>query len=239
MIKKICISFLLFFTISIYCEDKFLNDYIPENSSKIIKYNVITLSYNEICKIPEWTMYRLSKERSSSNFARREGFDFKPDKNVKCASNIDYKNSNYDKGHMVPAEDMRDNSQNLAETFMLTNVCPQLPDFNRGIWKDLEILIRNFVEKENRNVLIITGTLFNASLEIKTIGTNKVTIPHYFFKIVYDYENKKGIAYLIPQNYTSKDLRDYEIRISELESKINLIFFKEGSLNIKRLIFNY
>ena len=49
----------------------------------------------------------------------------------------DYENSNYDRGHLVPAADMVFSEKAMSASFLLSNISPQEPSFNRGIWKKI------------------------------------------------------------------------------------------------------
>ena len=223
---------LLFISIFCFCEDKFLNDYIPidHSSSQIIKYESFTVSFNNENKIPNWTMYRLWKERSKNNFSSRGGFEFTKDKKVKYSPSPDnYKHSEKDKGHFVPAEDMRQSSQDLFETFYTTNISPQIPEFNRGIWKELEELVRYWAEIENKRLLIISGPIIYDCLKIKTIGYDEIVIPHAYYKIIYDYETNEMICFLIPHIKESCKipLQNYITNIYLIEKYSGYTFFKD------------
>ena len=69
-----------------------------------------------------------------------------PDTAVKTGSAElkDYKGSGYDRGHLCPAGDMSFDSIAMRESFLMSNMSPQLPGFNRGIWNSLEQKIRNW-----------------------------------------------------------------------------------------------
>ena len=49
-----------------------------------------------------------------------------------------YKGSGYDRGHLVGSANNDILEIQNSETFLLSNMSPQLPNFNRGIWKKLE-----------------------------------------------------------------------------------------------------
>lgn len=52
----------------------------------------------------------------------------------------DFRCSGYDRGHLAPAA-------NHSETFFLSNISPQNPNFNRGYWKKLEKHVRNYMHQ--------------------------------------------------------------------------------------------
>jgi len=70
----------------------------------------------------------------------------------------------------------------------MSNVSPQIYEFNSGIWNRLEQKVRFWAMKHN-NLYIVTGGVLTSDL--KTVGFEKVAVPNYFYKIVLDYENLK------------------------------------------------
>ena len=102
--------------------------------------------------------------------------NFRLDPVIKTGSAIlaDYKGSGYDRGHLPPAGDMAWSKEAMSESFFLTNMSPQVPALNRGMWRILEEQIRTWALKE-QELYIITGTIIRPNY--KTIGPNKVTVP--------------------------------------------------------------
>lgn len=109
----------------------------------------------------------------------------------------DYVHSGYDKGHMSPAGDFHDDTIEMQESFLLSNMVPQAPANNRVVWR----MIENFVRKEavaRGDVYIITGPIFTSP--IQTIGADKVSVPSFTYKIVIDVKNNEGISFIVPNN---------------------------------------
>jgi len=81
-----------------------------------------------------------------------------PDYNVPegSATNVDYQGSGYDRGHLAPAGDMSWSSQTMEESFFYSNMSPQVPGFNRGIWERLEDQVREWAI-ENQDIYVVTG----------------------------------------------------------------------------------
>lgn len=104
------------------------------------------------------------------------------------ATNEDYTRSGYDRGHMAPAGDMKWSAKAMRESFYLSNICPQKPGLNRGIWKDLEEQARLWA-KENGSLLIVTGPVITDDL--KRLGKNRVGIPKTFYKVICTITNGK------------------------------------------------
>jgi endonuclease G len=206
-------------------------NYYPtqELGDQLVRYSYYTISYSNEHRNAEWVAYELLGARLDlSN--RRERQNFKSDPNVRGeASSSDYRNSGYDRGHLVPAHDMDFNKDAMSESFYMTNVSPQVPDFNRGIWKSLEGNVRKWAKKEKR-LYVITGPLLKKTIEeADRISPNGPTIPRGFFKIVVDYEGgeKKGIAFMFKNKNIDQPLERFVTTIDLVEKYTNLDFFPD------------
>jgi endonuclease G len=155
----------------------------------------------------------------------KRGNNFRPDPFVISGSAqlIDYKNSGYDKGHLCPAGDMGFNEEAMSETFYLSNMSPQVPAFNRGIWKSLETIVRDWAIEED-SIYIVTGGILSHPLGF--IGPDRVSIPSMYYKVIYDLTGeKKMIAFILPNEIGSKPLPDYAVSVSDVEKLTGIIFF--------------
>ena len=114
----------------------------------------------------------------------------------------------------------------MDESFYLSNMCPQLPECNRGPWKDLESKVRDFAIKE-KDVYIVTGPILSDT-NMKTIGTNKVTVPKRFYKVVWDRTPpEKMIGFILPNSGSTKNLQDFAVTVNEVELETGLDFFSK------------
>ncbi len=206
-------------------------NYLPTQAlgDQLVRYSYYTISYSNQHQNAEWVAYELLGARLNlSN--REERQNFKSDPNVRSeASSSDYRNSGYDRGHLVPAHDMDFNEQAMSESFYMTNVSPQVPDFNRGIWKSLEGNIRKWAKREKR-LYVITGPLLKKTVEeADRISPTGPTIPRGFFKIVVDYEGgeKKGIAFMFKNKNIDQPLERFVTTIDLVERYTNLDFFPD------------
>ena len=75
----------------------------------------------------------------------------------------DYVKSGYDRGHLCPAGDMTQSVEAMSETFYMSNMSPQVPGFNRGIWKSLEEQVRKWGKEEQ--IHVVTGPVFENEKE--------------------------------------------------------------------------
>lgn len=101
----------------------------------------------------------------------------------------DYRASGYSRGHMAPAGDMY-SDEAMAQSFSLANMVPQNQRHNAGAWSKVEGDTRKYVSRAAGDVYIFTGPVYTSS--INTIGTGKVAIPDYIYKLVYDATTKKS-----------------------------------------------
>lgn len=190
----------------------------------IIHRQGYTLAYDTRAKIPFWTHEHLTKESLAKN-VDRTGMAFKEDSDIYLPHRSllsDYYQSGFDRGHFVPAADVRYEEVALRETFLLTNISPQHPGLNRGLWAKLEKNIR-ILARESQWVDVTTGPLFLAHEEVdgkryvtyQVIGKNDVAVPTHFFKVIHTPD--RSWAYVLPNEEAQGHLSDYLFSIQELE----------------------
>ena len=200
---------------------------IPASTNQFIKHQYYMLGYNSQTKQANWVSYTLTKPMLINKKVNRED-NFRPDPMVKngSAELSDYRRSGYDRGHLCPAADMAFNAKAMSETFYLSNISPQVPAFNRGIWKMLEEKVRDWSIK-NGKVYVVTGPVFYSGKKNKFIGKNKVEVPNAFYKVllVYSPGKSKAIGFLIPNQDTKKRLIYFSMPVDNIERITNINFF--------------
>lgn len=199
--------------------------FLPSSTTgAIVNHNYFTLSYSEDHEQAEWVAYELSKSDLSRNEFKRPYFEIDNKVSTKSADWRNYKNSGYDRGHLVPAGDRKISFEAYNETFLTSNVSPQNREFNAGIWNRLEQKVRYWANKYD-GVYVVTGGVLNGNM--KTIGYENVSVPNEFYKIVVDVTdgNHKAIAFLIPNEPSSKSFYEYVVSIDEIEAKTGIDFF--------------
>ena len=202
--------------------------FLPSATGEIVFHKYYTLSYVEKYELAEWTAYMLNKDLlNKPNVDRFQNFI--PDYKVSTRSSFysDYANSGYNRGHLVPAGDMAFDTVAMRESFYMSNITPQHRAFNNGIWKELEENIRDWTYK-SETLYIITGPVLTNP--ITTIGIeNRVTVPSAFYKVIMDYSSpeKKGIAFIIPNELSVRRLEQYMCTIDDVERETGLDFFNE------------
>lgn len=194
-------------------------------TNNLHSHTYFVVSYSNKHKEAEWVAYELFPERVTEEGVKRKGSFVECDK-VKGATAHpdDYKGSGYDRGHLAPARDMSFSIIAMRESFYMCNIAPQLPSFNRGIWKKLESLVREWAHYSH--LYIVTGPVLSSPLG--TIGPSNVSVPSFFYKVVMkeSTDGKSMIAFLIPHSpsYYS-DLKKYVVPVNKVEEVTWIDFF--------------
>lgn len=109
-----------------------------------------------------------------------------------------YRGSGFDRGHLVASANNDILEIQNSETFLMSNMSPQKPNFNRRIWKDLEEAIRVLNNKDEiLETYVLTCPVFYFDKLVETIGDENddygidIPIPHAFIKSVLA-EDRRG-----------------------------------------------
>lgn len=221
------VKLLLFF---LYTFNLFSQEYLPKSSGEIVNHKYYTLSYNEAHEQANWVHYKLNPAFLSGSTPRTDSFKPDPLVSTKSAQLSDYKGSGYDRGHLAPAADMKYNSLAMLESFYMSNMSPQNPSFNRGIWKRLESLVRGWGEKFE--IYVSTAGVLGSN-SLGAIGKNRVTIPSEYYKVIYAPDKNIMIGFLLSNRKQSGSLSSYAVSIDKIESLTGIDFFSELPDNLE------
>lgn len=155
------------------------------------------LAHSSIDRIAYWVCEHVGSAQISGHLPRPGTSAFQADPQLPAgrrAELADYRGSGYDRGHQAPNADQTVDRQVQLETFYLSNMTPQSPELNQGVWAALEAQVRRWV-RGGRDVQIVTGPLFydpeeenpataDGQVNFTTIGDNAVAVPTHYFKIV-------------------------------------------------------
>lgn len=195
-------------------------------TDRIFQRRGYAYGYAEKLEQPLWVTYKLTSAELKGKKAFRTD-DFREDPRIltRSASPEDYKNSGFDRGHLAPAADMGWDREVMSESFFMSNMSPQRPEFNRGVWLDLEKLVRSFAEKE-QEVFVVTGPVFEPGGKWQTIGKNRVVVPDAFYKVIFDLTPpRKMIGFIVPNRKGGKKLVKYACTVEKVEQATGLVFF--------------
>jgi endonuclease G len=192
------------------------------STGQIITHKNYTLSYSEQHEQAEWVFYYLSTEDITGSAQRTNDFREDPAVSTGSATLADYHGSGYDRGHLSPAADNSANAQAMSESFYMSNMSPQTPGFNRGIWRSLEELFRTWSASHDGMYVVAAGILQE---NLPTIGPNKVSVPRYYYKIAYDASRQKMIAFILPNQSSQLPLEHYMVTVDSVETLSGIDFF--------------
>lgn len=201
--------------------------FLPSSTTgDVIHHNYYSLSYSEAHEQAEWVAYELTKNQVKSSGFKRPYFEVDPAVKTKSAHWRNYKNSGYDRGHLCPAGDRAFSKAAYNETFLTSNISPQEHAFNAGVWNRLEQKVRYWAKKYD-GVYVVTGGILED--EIDTIGSENVTVPGSFYKIIYDRSQGevRMLAFLMEHKESTEPLYKFVTSVDQLEKLTGIDFFPE------------
>jgi|SRR6187455_205315 len=213
-------------------------------SFQLIQRSCYSLNYDCRTRNASWVYERITADSLKGN-VDRESFKFKEDPAIPeifRSTLKDYQGSGFDRGHLAPAANQRNNAEAMADTFYLSNMSPQMPQFNRGYWSKLEKHVRNLTNSYE-SVEVFTGPLFlpqedkNGSrwVRYQVIGQNDVAVPTHFYKVIVlgNYLGTKNVeAYILPNEAieTGTPLNKFKVTVQKVERAAGMIFFSDQLL---------
>ena len=199
---------------------------VPAESDLQLKKEGFALGYSFQYRQAVWVAYLLKKENLLSKQVRRRE-NFRPDPDVKLHPVYpkDYRRSGYDKGHLAPAADMTYSFASMNNSFLMTNISPQIPGCNRGIWKRLENQVRSWAIRE-RKLYVITGPVF--SDKILLMRNTSIPVPDAFYKVILDLTPPmKMIGFIVPNKASKRRVATFAVPVDEVERITGYDFFSE------------
>lgn len=194
-----------------------------EGSNQYLCRTGYAINYNYDTKSTYFAVETIKPELLvTKNVSRKD--DFREDTQIPAqyrATLKDYQGAGYDRGHMAPAADFTYDANVMSESFLLSNMMPQHPGNNRGIWKYLEEYTRYWAQKYGQ-LYVITGTYFGSGSAF--IGNN-VGVPSHVYKIVIDPKRNKAIAFMFPNvKLDPKTMNNYIVTIEQIEQLTGINF---------------
>lgn len=225
---------------------------VPEtsNNEKIIYHSAMCLVYSEPHEQAKWVAHIIlpdivnGKEGRTNNFRKdtlietgsSEDADFflkikQPDGKYK------YDGFGFDRGHLAPSADFKWSKKALSESYFYSNMSPQVADFNRLKWADLEAIFREYVTNHTETQLyIVTGPILYDTLPKIERGTNKVTIPEFYYKVALDLTNHKAIGFIMPNKKIEYPISSYALPINDIEKVTGINFFYQLTDSLEEVL---
>ena len=201
-----------------------LNPLYPtlKDTKGIVLHKGFALEYDDTHEQPRWVFYCLTKEQAKAK--RNLTNDFRPDPDVfrGSATLEDYLESGYYRGQLCPPTDMAWDASCMSETFLRSNTSPMDKKFRNSIWADCEKTINKWAQKHD-SLYVVSGPVLR--LGLNTIGASCVSVPEYFYKVVYDPARLQGIAVLVPNQKSSQAMKKFVVTIDSVEAVTGIDFF--------------
>lgn len=151
-----------------------------------------------------------------------------------------YRDSGYHRGHLAASANQNELDAQNSETFLLSNMSPQAPGLNTGMWKKLELAVRALNgHPDTLETYVLTAPLFYFDRKIETIGPQDdeygidVPVPHAFAKSIL-MEDRRGRLKLWTFVMENKDglsgeLGEFLVSTYDVEQKVGGRFWDRVS----------
>jgi endonuclease G len=204
------------------------------------------LSYNSKTHTANWVSWQLN--RSWIGTADRQN-NFRPDDALPAAwykvRPNDYTGSGYDRGHIAPSADRTRNEADNSATFLMSNMMPQVPEVNRGVWGDLEEYCRELVQ-QGKELYIVAGPVGRKG----SIGKKeKIAVPAKNWKVIVVLDrpglgmqgvnaNTRTIAVIMPNDASvkGKGWKSFRVSVARVERETGLNFLSNVPPQIQQVI---
>ena len=186
------------------------------------------IGWSDSLRHPVWCAYHVTR-KAVNEAGKRPGFT--QDRNVPAAPKPgDYTKSGYDRGHMVPNYAMitRYGEEARRKTFKMSNIAPQTPALNRGVWREVEHRIADLWTARYGEIWVIVGCISDAVGE--TISGTGIDVPSAYYQIIIAQEgmNVRALAMIFDRDVAWREWAARNIiSIDELEKLTGLDFNPE------------
>jgi endonuclease G len=209
----------------------------------ILDHGVFVVSYNPARLGPNWVAWRLVAS-DLGDVDRTDFFHSDPllPAGMPGPTKLDYRNSGYDRGHLCPSGDRTASVAANEETFVMTNMEPQVHALNVGPWEKLETFERQLA-REDRQIFLVAGGLFDAA---PTRLAGGEAVPRASFKVMVVLERGTGagavneatttFAVIMPntEDVARTDWSDYLVSIDEVERQSGYDFLSLVAPGVQR-----
>lgn len=215
------------------------NGAVDLGPTKMVFRDGYVLEHSSEAKVPYWVAEHSTKSELQGSLPRTNPFAPDPQLNGSPRAELaDYRGSGFDRGHMCPNGNFKNDDRLRIETFFLSNMVPQVGrGFNQNVWADLEDKVRTWTRSRDES-WIISGPMYfdpaeeNAStadgfVDIALIGDDEVQVPTHCYKIVVAKRggNWESIAFVLENTFHSdNDLSHYIQSIDWIEARTGFNF---------------
>ena len=206
------------------------------NDIRIIDRGEFVFGWSDRLRHPVWCAYHVVQDAKYA-IDKRPGFV--KDKSIPAApSPSDYTKSGYDRGHLAPNHAIATRYGEAAQkkTFAMSNVAPQTPELNRGVWRDVEHRISDLWTARYGEIWVVVGCI-SPSTNRETIGGTNIDVPESFYQVIVAQEGMdvRALALVFSQQVPWNEWAARNIvTIEELEKMTGLDFNPDLPVFIQR-----
>ncbi len=193
-------------------------------------YDVV---YSETKRNPLVVAYFL-RQHTDQDFdpCNRPSRFLKDDRTAAKVVHDDFTGSGYDRGHMAPNQSIatRHGCEAQRETFLLSNIAPQLPDLNQRTWAAYEIVVDSVYADDFEGIWVLTGPIFDPE-QIVTMCDTEIEVPVEFWKVVIRRKPNDDLdaAAIVMKKDERRDrpIGEFSTTIDDIEKRTGIDFFPD------------
>lgn len=189
----------------------------------VISRGHFVIGWSDRLRHPVWCAYHVKKD---AHYPADRRPSFSRDREVPTApAPGDYRKSGYDRGHMAPNYAIASRYGEAAQklTFMMSNIAPQSPALNRGVWRDMEHRIADLWTARYGEIWVVVGCISGAGGALN----GGIDVPTAYYQVILAQEGMdiRALAVLFPQNVGWHEwAARHIVTIDELEEMTGLDF---------------
>jgi len=200
-----------------------------------------TVSYNSKYRIPNWVAWKQTIYNYIKAYPRKESAFDNDDAIQSCPTHGHYdRKYTYGmvhRGHMCPHDASSWEEEARNSVHCMSNIAPQTPMINNGIWKRLEEKCKKWNNDNFVDLYIVCGPILNTITDFIKFpdNTQPIGIPRKYFKAILGRKGNgsfSGIAYII-NNYSGKT--EYST-IDDIENETGYNLFHNLPDDIERQV---
>ena len=199
------------------------------NDIRVLDRGDFVIGWSDKLRHPVWCAYHVTKDAVHEAGQRP---NFVKDKSVDtCPAASAYERCGYDRGHMVPNYAMATRFGEAVQrrTFQMTNIAPQSPALNRGVWRQVEHRIADLWTARYGEIWVIVGCI-SGDRSGETVSGTDIDVPGRFYQVVVAQEGLdiRALAVVCEQEvpWDAWPTR-YLVTIDELEELSGLDFLPD------------
>lgn len=214
----------------------------------LVQRDVEALDYSDNLRQPNWASWHYTSGDSGSSGRSPFFFvDTSLPSGFYQVQTFDYSGSGYDRGHMCPSADRTDTVVHNEATFLMSNIIPQAPDNNQGVWANLETYSRTLAGGGNEVLVTCGPEGFSGA---RTTSSGQILIASNVWKIIVVVPPGPGstlaritnstrvIAVNIPniQGIRNDPWQNYLTSVNHLQTNTGFTFFTALNSNLATVL---